>query len=115
MELRSGIEVDFAFASAFSEHDAFPFVEIDVRAVEPDQLSYSHAGRNQRVYNGEVSRGFSMSSSENVSFTVRPNLTLWMRRTGLFRIYSSSSNHEKKLENMRRMLSIVTLLEPRRA
>ena len=49
MKLRSGIEIDLPFASALSEHDAFPFVEIDVRTVEPYQLTHPHTGRDERI------------------------------------------------------------------
>ena len=62
----------------------------------------------------QLSRSFSISSSEMTSFTVFLVLILWMRRMGLFRMWSSSSSHEKKLEMFRRMLSMVALLQFRR-
>ena len=43
----------------------------------------------------------------------RHPVVLQIRRTGLFKMKSSSSSQEKKLDNMRRILSIVTLLDLR--
>lgn len=58
------------------------------------------------------SRKFSRSSSDRISLTTFVVFTLCILRTGDFTIKSSSSSHEKKLENIRRILSIVTLLDP---
>jgi len=41
MELRSCIEIDLALAFPFSENDAFPFVEINIRSVKSYQLAYT--------------------------------------------------------------------------
>lgn len=58
---------------------------------------------------GQLSLKVSRSSSLSTSFAVVAVLTLRIRRTGLLTMRLSSSSQEKKLDMMRRMLSMVTL------
>ena len=77
----------------------------------PEEASRSIIARSRVV--SHPSRSSSSSSSEQISLMVFGVLTLWILRTGLFIMQSSSSSHEKKLERMRRILSMVTLLDRR--
>lgn len=120
MDFRLGIEIHAALFIALAENDAFSGFEIHILDVEADQLAHADSGGVKQVNHGQVAKAgaavpelFDILVGDDLlhGFLV---LILWMRRMGLFRMWSSSSSHEKKLEMFRRMLSMVALLQFRR-
>ena len=79
MNLGASVEVDNAFLVAFTQHDAFPVLEVDVVSVEFNELPNAHAGRCEQVYNCQIARRF-RSVAHAFECFVRVNLFNHARR-----------------------------------
>lgn len=116
MNFRFGIKINGAFFVALSENDAFPFGKINVRAVELYEFSYADAGRNQKIYNRQIS-GMSAPVTELFNIFICKSFLYYLSRfylvnapDGAFYYIVFIFKPCKKEDMIRRILSSVTLL-----
>ena len=54
MDFRLGIEINDPFLTSFSENNAFPFIEVDVIAVQGNHLTNTHSRGRKKVYHRKI-------------------------------------------------------------